>query len=81
MTPKHPITRPIDGGELELLTVDEVAALFKMTRRAVYAAVERGHLPGVVRLGGARRSIRFRRARLIEFLRENSVASPGEPER
>ena len=34
-----------------LLTSGEVAALLRTTRRAVYAMVERGQLPGVVRLG------------------------------
>lgn len=68
-------------GDLQLLTVDEVAALFRMTRRAVYAAVERGQLPGVVRLGRSGRALRFRRARLLEFLAEVSVPSPGDTER
>lgn len=35
----------------ELLTVDEVAALLRTTRKAIYTKVERGVLPGVVRDG------------------------------
>lgn len=34
----------------ELLTIDEVAALLQTTRKAIYALVRRGILPGVVRL-------------------------------
>src|SRR5207245_2406400 len=42
-----------------LLTVDEVADALRTTRKAVYALVERGHLPGVVRV---RRRILVRQA-------------------
>ena len=43
--PKTPHSLPA------LLTSGEVAKLLRTTRRAVYAMVERGQLPGVVRLG------------------------------
>jgi excisionase family DNA binding protein len=33
-----------------LLTADEAADLLRTTRRAIYAMVERGQLPGVVRV-------------------------------
>ena len=33
------------------LTVDETASLLRTTRKAVYALIERGQLPGVTRLG------------------------------
>jgi excisionase family DNA binding protein len=42
----------------ELLTVDEAAELLRTTPKAVYASLERGQLPGVVRLG---RRVLFRR--------------------
>ncbi len=34
-----------------LLTADETATLLRTTKKAVYAMVERGQLPGVTRLG------------------------------
>jgi excisionase family DNA binding protein len=33
-----------------LLTAEEAASLLRTTRRAIYAMVERGQLPGVVRV-------------------------------
>lgn len=48
-------------GAAELLTAGEVAAFLRTTRTAVYALVERGQLPGVVRLG---RRVLFRRDEL-----------------
>ena len=48
-----------------LLTSGEVAALLRTTRKAVYAMVERGQLPGVVRLG---RRVLFRQDAMVDFL-------------
>ena len=59
----------------ELLTGEEVATALRTSRRAIYAMAAKGHLPGVVRLG---RRVLFRRDRLVQFISENSVASPGE---
>jgi len=72
--------RTPDGGsnredEVTLLTVDEAAELLRTTRKAIYAMVKRGRLPGAVRLG---RRVLLSRARLLEFIKENSVAFPGE---
>jgi excisionase family DNA binding protein len=39
------------GKTVELLTVPEVAAFLRTTPTAIYALIERGKLPGVVRLG------------------------------
>ena len=55
-----------------LLTSDEVAALLRTTRKAVYAMVERGQLPGVVRLG---RRVLFRQDAMVEFIRQKSAPS------
>ena len=55
-----------------LLTSGEVAALLRTTRRAVYAMVERGQLPGVVRLG---RRVLFRQDAMLDFLRQKSAPS------
>jgi excisionase family DNA binding protein len=47
------------------LTVDEVAAWLRTTRKAVYARVERGRLPGAVRNG---RRLLVRRDALVKSL-------------
>ncbi len=65
--------------EPELLTVGEAAELLRTTTKAVYASLERGQLPGVVRLG---RRVLFRRDDLRKHV--GLVASPsscGPPER
>ena len=38
-------------GEPALLTVEEVAAYLRTSRVAVYHLIERGQLPGIVRVG------------------------------
>jgi excisionase family DNA binding protein len=40
-----------------LLTPDEAATLLRTTRRAIYAMIERRHLPGVISI---RRRVLFR---------------------
>ena len=55
-----------------LLTSGEVAALLRTTRQAVYAMVERGQLPSVVRLGSR---VLFRQDAMVEFLRQKSAPS------
>ena len=52
----------------ELLTVPETATLIRTTPKAVYALVERGQLPGVVRLG---RRVLVRREMLLSALDGN----------
>jgi excisionase family DNA binding protein len=50
-----------DNGETRLpqvLTVEEVAALLRLNRKTVYAAVKRGEIPGVRRVGGTIRVLR-----------------------
>lgn len=58
-----------------LLTGDEVAALLRKTRKAVYMMVERGQLPGVIRIG---RRILFQRADLLDWLRQKRAPPPKE---
>jgi excisionase family DNA binding protein len=58
-----------------LLTGEEVAALLRKTRKAVYAMVERGQLPGVIRIG---RRVLFRREDLLHWLRQKSAPLPKE---
>jgi excisionase family DNA binding protein len=56
-------------------TVDEVADLLRTSRKAIYAMVERGQLPGVTRIG---RRIRFRSDILLDWLRQKTAPSPKE---
>jgi excisionase family DNA binding protein len=58
-----------------LLTVDEVATLLRTTRKAVYAMMERGLLPGVTRIG---RRVLFRTDDLLDWLLQKSAPSPKE---
>lgn len=52
----------------EFLTVPETANLLRTTRKAIYALVERGQLPGVVRIG---RRVLVRREMLLSGLDGN----------
>ena len=54
-----------DRGLPRLLTAEEAADLLRTTRRALDAAVERGQVPGVVRLG---RRVLIRRDELLNAL-------------
>jgi excisionase family DNA binding protein len=56
-----------------LLTPDEVAASLRTSRKAVYATIERGHLPGIVRIG---RRVLVREDALLDWLRQKSTPSP-----
>jgi excisionase family DNA binding protein len=57
----------------ELLTVDEVAALLRTSRKAVYAMIERRQLPGVRRIG---RRVLVSRIELLHWLDHNCASSP-----
>jgi excisionase family DNA binding protein len=59
------MTDPSDGAGLDLLTVADVCALFKVTKDWVYDEVEAGRLPHV-KLG--RKHLRFRRRELETYL-------------
>jgi excisionase family DNA binding protein len=52
--------------------------LLRTTRKAVYALIERGQLPGVTRLG---RRVLILRSELLEWLCEKRTASPGRNRR
>ena len=58
-----------------LLTVTETATLLRTTRKAVYAMIERGLLPGVTRIG---RRVLVRSADLLDFLDHNRTLSLQE---
>ena len=62
--------------ELPLLaTVDETAALLRTTRKAIYAMIERGQLPGVIRI---RRRVLIRTSSLLHWLDQKRAPSPKE---
>lgn len=70
---------PTPVSETYLLTIEEVAEQYlRTTPKAVRRLIERHQLPGIVRVG---RRVLFRRDRLVQFLSENSVASPWETKR
>jgi len=54
-------------------TAQEVARILRTTDKGVYAQAERGLLPGVTRIG---RRLLFRRAELLDWLRQKSAPSP-----
>jgi excisionase family DNA binding protein len=58
-----------------LLTVTETATLLRTSRKAVYAMIERGLLPGVTRIG---RRVLVRSADLLDFLDHNRTPSLQE---
>jgi excisionase family DNA binding protein len=58
-----------------LLTVSETATLLRTTRKAVYAMIERGLLPGVTRIG---RRVLVRSTDLLNFLDHKRAPSPQE---
>ena len=62
----------------ELLTPDELAALLRTTRKAVYAMIARGQLPGIVRLG---RRVLFDRDELLQWFAERRALSSMESRR
>ncbi len=61
--------------EALLLTADEVGALLRISRKAVYALIERRQLPGVRRIG---RRVRIDRRELLDWLDHNCASSPEE---
>jgi excisionase family DNA binding protein len=67
------VVKTAPSPEAVLLTVDEVGALLRTTRKAVYAMVDRGLLPGVIRIG---RRLLFRRDHLLDWLGQKSAPSP-----
>jgi excisionase family DNA binding protein len=56
-----------------LLTPSEVAGLLRTSKTAIYARIERGQLPGVVRVG---RRVLVRESDLLEWLTPELPPSP-----
>ena len=55
-----------------LLTPNEVGALLRTSRKAVYAMIERKQLPGVVRIG---RRLLIREDAMLDWLGQKSTPS------
>ena len=55
-----------------LLTPSDVAELLRTSRKAIYTMIERGQLPGVVRIG---RRVLVREDALLDWLRRKSTPS------
>jgi excisionase family DNA binding protein len=62
-----------EGAPPDVLTVDELAELLRVERKTAYAAIARGDIPGVRRLG---RTIRISRASVLEWLGQGQVRAP-----
>lgn len=60
------------------LTIGEAAELLRINRNTAYEWALERRLPGAFRVGG---HWRVCRERLLRYVRENSVPSPGETER
>ena len=56
----------------DLLTVAEVATVLRTTREAVYKLVERGQVPGVIRL---RKRVLVERESLVHWVHQNRTPS------
>jgi excisionase family DNA binding protein len=63
----------VGSSEPLLFTADEVAAILRTSRKAIYAMAERHQLPGVRRVG---RRLLVRRAELLDWLDHNCAPSP-----
>jgi excisionase family DNA binding protein len=61
-----------------LLTVPEVASFLRTTPKAIYSMIERGQLPGVVRVG---RRVLIRSRDLLDFLDHTCASSSQEKRR
>lgn len=67
------------GSDLPLLlTPDDLAALLRTTKQAVYVAAARAQLPGVVRIG---RRLLFRRDEVLTWLGLESGDQNGKGKR
>ena len=59
---------------IELLSVDEVAGILRVSRHRVYYLTREGLIGGAIRMG---RQVRFDRNRLLDWLEAGGEALPG----
>ncbi len=62
----------------EVLTVDELAALLRVERKTVYAAIARGDVPGARRVGTR---LRISRDAVLRWLADGQAAQPSRSAR
>ncbi len=55
-----------------LLTTEEAASLLRTTRKAIYAMVDRGQIPGITRIG---RRVLIRNTDLLDWLDQKRAPS------
>jgi excisionase family DNA binding protein len=72
MRPQPPASDNLSHQVPVLLTPHEVAASLRTSRKAIYAMIERGQLPGIVRVG---RRVLVRADALVDWLRQKSAPS------
>ncbi|MEX1363863.1 MAG: helix-turn-helix domain-containing protein [Nannocystaceae bacterium] len=73
-TPKEPRRFQLSATALpRFLTVDETAELLRTTRRAIYARIQRGDFPGVVRIS---RRLLIDAGALLQWVDERRGPSP-----
>ena len=70
---RYPISE--SPGGLSVVEMTETATILRTSRKAVYAMIERGLLPGVTRIG---RRVLVRSVDLLDFLDHNRTPSPQE---
>lgn len=61
-----------------LLTVKEVANLLRTSRKSIYNMVERGQIPGAIKIGFR---LLFSRNDLLQWLNERRTLSPRKEQR
>jgi excisionase family DNA binding protein len=57
---------------IDLLTVAEVGTFLRTSRKAIYSMIERGQLPGIVRIN---RRVLVDREILLDWIRQKSAPS------
>lgn len=59
------MTRPSTARDLAVLQAEDLARLLGVDRKTIYAAAERGEIPGTIRIG---RLLRFSRAKVLAWI-------------
>lgn len=67
-------TRRREGGPIELLTVEEVAAFLRLKPRGIYSLVEQRRIPFIK----VSNRLRFLRSDVIDWLQKNRVPALTE---
>lgn len=64
--------------EPEVITVEELAELLRISRASAYRAVGAGQVPGAIRVG---KTLRISRRAVIAWLEQGSVSPQGRAKR